>query len=596
MVTKERPLVGLAAFPDQSEPPFGNRQSRDWRRLPDAHAPAFAQAAGNLWRRKFLILASTILGMLLAAFLGLKSVPQYTSDAMVLVVPPRQASPLPSVVPPVAVEHGTVETESRVIASRANIVRALARLDQAEATTAEACIAEGVWNRILHRLTTEFGWSVATSCSGGSAELADASAAGRERRIEAFQRRMQSMPSGQSALVSLSFTSGDPRLSQAFLDAVIASYLDEQLAQKRWMAARASDLLQTRIDGLTAEIERAGAMVAGPPGSNDWRREIDRKRAELDDRLDERVRLDDQLALLVPDARAISPASPGTLASPSLTTFTLLGLIGGLTAGCMLAFTLDRFDTRLRSEHDLEEKLGATCIGLVPEIRVRTGTLEDSLRSRPGSLLGRAVRGILASIAAHRSKVVLVTSSLREEGASSLASALAAMAADGQGARVLLIASEATGAQAGRDREHALVEAVRPTAGSAPLPGMILRRSGPAGYDLMYPEPYDHPPVLAPVLRAALPGLRTQYDLILIDVAPVLVEPGAASLTDLADLVLLVVRWGRTDYRAVRRAMERLSATSSVATVLSRVEVRKHRRYGYFDMLSIPAISRGDDV
>jgi Mrp family chromosome partitioning ATPase len=79
--------------------------------------------------------------------------------------------------------------------------------------------------------------------------------------------------------------------------------------------------------------------------------------------------------------------------------------------------------------------------------------------------------------------------------------------------------------------------------------------------------------------------LRARYDRIILDTPPVLAVADTRVLAGVADRVIYLVRWNSTPREAVRTGVRLLrDARAKLAgIVLSRVDTRRHARYGYSD-------------
>lgn len=232
-----------------------------------------------------------------------------------------------------------------------------------------------------------------------------------------------------------------------------------------------------------------------------------------------------------------------------------LGLLLGLGVGLALIFVVDVFDRRVRRPEDLEELYGMRALTILPERPRRAGFGAADLEAL------RILRGNLTYLAlAAEVRVVLVTSAVAGEGKTSVAAGLANVAANG-GEDVLLVeadlrrpaAATALGATPGRP---GLSEVLAGDAFAdhvdAPVPGLQKLHFLPAG------RPPANP---ADVLRGtALPELLAEaserYDLVIVDLPPLLPVVDAQLLLDLPDVdaCVVVARANRTTRAEVRRA------------------------------------------
>ena len=153
----------------------------------------------------------------------------------------------------------------------------------------------------------------------------------------------------------------------------------------------------------------------------------------------------DQQRLIEADAKVVSTAAPPTTPStPGPMLFGAVGFTASLMLGTLLALLMERFDSGLRSARQVEQTLGLPALGLVPRLeRLRRGQKPHQyLLAKPLSAYAESVRAIYTSLQLSNvddpPRVVLVTSSLPQEGKTTLALSLATFAAS-SGQRVLLM-------------------------------------------------------------------------------------------------------------------------------------------------------------
>lgn len=241
------------------------------------------------------------------------------------------------------------------------------------------------------------------------------------------------------------------------------------------------------------------------------------------------------------------------------------GLAGGLFLGCGGALLREATDRSVRSVEDLERALGVSVLGMVPGAgRARwfggghrrnkacAAFIEDEANELRRSF-ALPVRGA-------SSQTVLVTSAVSGEGKSRLAASLASSLAH-SGARVLLVDADLVCPSLhrlfGAKEASGLVEALMTGDAAemhacAQVPGLSLVWAGNAGVG---GRAWDAAGLLA---SARMDGLvdewRADYDFVLLDSAPVLPVPDAASLARFSDRTLLVVRYESTTTQAAQRS------------------------------------------
>lgn len=310
--------------------------------------------------------------------------------------------------------------------------------------------------------------------------------------------------------------------------------------------------------------------------------------------------LREQRESLSPGVRVLSLAQPPIRPSsinPAL--FMPPAVMLSLIVATFLAVGKAHFDRTLRSEREVGEVLGISCIGLVPEIRRLRGLRpHDYLRSQQFSPYAEAIRSVVAALRltapGPKSKVILVSSSLPAEGKTTLAVSVAVYLAT-VGRRVIIVDLDfrrpavprelgLSGADRGLDDgggQDRLAKSVQPVAG-LPLDYLAAPRGG--GVDPLGLLASSH-------IDQLLQRLRLDYDYVIIDSAPLLAVAEARLLIPLADRTLFVVKWGATRRETAENALSLLpdsilhgaDSKGRVNAVVTRVDLRKHARYSYGD-------------
>jgi polysaccharide biosynthesis transport protein len=144
-------------------------------------------------------------------------------------------------------------------------------------------------------------------------------------------------------------------------------------------------------------------------------------------------------------ARLIDPASvPATAYAPKKAQIVAISFIVALVVAMMLALLLDRLNNTLNSTGDVEHRLGVPVLGVLHKVKgfdKRGFASQLAFFNDTQSTFAEAVRTVRTSIMMsaldHQHKVVVVTSSVPEEGKTTLSFNLAG--ALGQVKKVLLI-------------------------------------------------------------------------------------------------------------------------------------------------------------
>lgn len=252
----------------------------------------------------------------------------------------------------------------------------------------------------------------------------------------------------------------------------------------------------------------------------------------------------------------------------------LLSVLLGLFGGIGMAFFLEYLDNTVKAPDDVEDRLGLPFLGLVPKFTAKDvengvgGTISFKAGS-PAAESYRTVRTAitLSEAAQDRNRVLLVTSSVAEEGKTTTAANLAAVMAR-NGDRVILIDADMR-----RPSLHRRFEVENEKGLSTRLGGLDEKTEsvscGIENLDLLPSGPIPPNPseLLGNArLRPLLDELKASYDRIVIDSPPVLMVTDAPILSTVADAVVLVVRGGKTTIESAQRGLKHLN--HSHATVL----------------------------
>ena len=253
-------------------------------------------------------------------------------------------------------------------------------------------------------------------------------------------------------------------------------------------------------------------------------------------------------------------------------------------------------DRTLRSERDVVDVLGVSCIGLVPNIpRIYRRRSARYLFDGVSSAYGQAIYSIVAATLqpagpSAEPMVILVTSSVPGEGKTTLATGFAACAAR-LGRRVLLIDRDLK--DSGSTAEFKMVA----DDNACHQPPQGHTSAGPIGRIpdlecdyLPVRRTTDQPSlVAAQKIVEICQRLRESYDCVIIDGLPTFTAE-ARVLSTVADKVIFAVRWGSTRREVAGNALQQLrhsnpfASLANVHAVLTRVDLRKHARYRLGDM------------
>jgi capsular exopolysaccharide synthesis family protein len=291
------------------------------------------------------------------------------------------------------------------------------------------------------------------------------------------------------------------------------------------------------------------------------------------------------------DARVLSEAEvPGGPSYPNrrqkLMTIALIGFLGS----CGLIIGLQFLNPGLRSPEQVQQALGEYVLGVIPIVGGKQA-MYDYVLEKPMSGVVEALNSLKFSLALSdpdaQIKAVQVTSSVPEEGKTSLALALARVEA-ASGKNVILVDGDLRrssivkklGLEPGHKGLSDLV-----VAGEVELADYILRdETGNMDFMPIGTAEYANAGDIFSSLRMRhiLDDLKSRYDLIVIDAPPVMAVADARIIGRLVDKTLFVVRWDKTPGKVAKAALEQLQrhGTDVAGTVLQQVDVSRYGRLG----------------
>jgi capsular exopolysaccharide synthesis family protein len=173
----------------------------------------------------------------------------------------------------------------------------------------------------------------------------------------------------------------------------------------------------------------------------------------------------------------------------------------------------------------------------------------------------RYFRGLVGQIEIalpqHSSRVLLLSGSVRGEGTTEIAIGLALMLSAGMGRRTALVDCNVSHPDLHRRFGTQRIGFNEALEGGLPIGQALVNTTVPNLYVLPAGERPAHLTVHgAEGLKSLISSLRERFDYVIIDSAPIGVNPESTVLCDRADAVILVVRHGSTRREIVRRTKE----------------------------------------
>lgn len=387
---------------------------------------------------------------------------------------------------------------------------------------------------------------------------------------------------GESDVVSVSATALDPETARSLADTFARQFivvranadkdkllLAKQLADREFSRLDPAEQVGPRGEQLSRGAEKLGILASLQTGN----------------------------AELVQTAEL--PTSPS---SPKTARNALVGLMTGLLLGIGLAFLAERLDRRLRKPEDAEEAFGLPVLGSIPQSKTLGKPDSESRNDSLPFAESEAFRMVRASLRYfsidHDIQTVLIVSERAGEGKSTVSWNLASVAA--LTSRVLLVETDLRrprlATKYGLTPGPGLAELLTHQVALDDVIQNVTQTHSAARNDKTgdeegrldvvvggFPPPNPAELLESESITTIISGLRGQYDLILMDSAPIGVVSDALPLAKYADGVLLVTRLDQSTRDSARRLKETLlrSQAQLLGIIANCMRTGRLSKYGY---------------
>ncbi len=305
--------------------------------------------------------------------------------------------------------------------------------------------------------------------------------------------------------------------------------------------------------------------------------------------------LNEEQELIESGARVVSRAVPSNSPTfPQPNVILVAGFVASVLTGGILALVREGLERGLRHERQVEQSLGLSTLGMVPTLKLANEQKPYRyIQEKPLSHYAEAVRNIHIAMqygwVTKRNQIILVTSSLPNEGKTTLAMSLAMSAAE-SGSNVLLIDLDFRNPSIAAEMDK-----VRPDV------NVINYLNGVRTWqETLHVDPTSKNLGIIPgcagirnpiqclesqELKEFLSHMRKEYDQIILDAPPVLGISDTRVAARLADAVILAVRWGHTKINVAQNCVQTLAQhdTAVAGVVLTRINVKKHAKMAFGD-------------
>ncbi|UOA08269.1 polysaccharide biosynthesis tyrosine autokinase [Methylobacter sp. S3L5C] len=293
------------------------------------------------------------------------------------------------------------------------------------------------------------------------------------------------------------------------------------------------------------------------------------------------------------NARVISFAeTPQNASFPKKKLMLAVSFIGALFFGIALVFVLEMLNPGVRSPEQIQALFTLSTLGIIPKIMDNKILPHSYLLAKPHSALAEAINTLRVSLSLLNPdaevKSLMVTSSVPGEGKSTLCVLLSRHSA-AAGKKVVLIDADLRRPSIGKIfnlnentpgltdllMNHDLV--LNDVLVTDPETGMQILTRGKSAFI----NPLDL--FASHRMQAIVNQLRKQFDLVVIDTAPLMLISDTRVLAGLVDKTIFVVKWDYTPKKVITSALEILNKdghNNLAGIVLQKVNLKQYGRYG----------------
>ena len=352
-----------------------------------------------------------------------------------------------------------------------------------------------------------------------------------------------------------------------------------------------------------ASLERTVQEVTGQSGADDRTaitlRELERTATvnkSLFENFLQKAKISEQQSTFeARDARVITPALRGGLSYPKTQQSMEIALIIGLFLGIGGSVAKDKLNGGFATPRQIEDMLELPLLASIntmtkEDLTIKGKALEIPYyaAAMPLSRFSESIRALRSGIRMtdvdHPPKVILVTSTLPNEGKTTVALSLA-VSATAAGLKVLFIDGDLRHTSASRFfgllKHSGLVDVLL---GSVETKDAFTFHESAKFWVLAGGSKTRNPADLigSDRMKSLIALCKHSFDLIVIDAPPIGPVIDSLVFSELTDKVVYVVRWASTARELVQQSLQRLPREKIAGTVFNRVNEKAAQKYGKY--------------
>jgi polysaccharide biosynthesis transport protein len=305
-------------------------------------------------------------------------------------------------------------------------------------------------------------------------------------------------------------------------------------------------------------------------------------------------------ALIIPNSTVASRANPSAaFTSSKAPTLAFAGGFVGLTLGALLSVLFEIRDRTFRTSTQVEQQIGSARVGATPRVSAPKSPA-DLVLTDQWSIVAEAFRLSWANVhfamepsrgnsfgGNRRTGIALgITSAASGEGKSTHALAFARTAALA-GEKVVLVDADLRRAGVSR-----LLDKNNRFTLKGYLEGQceaqaVIAVEERSGVRFVPSTPIQTPWTSRDIQRFSMliDDLKEQFAFVIIDLPPIMGLAETTRLSAVADSIVLIIRWARTERQFVQFALDALRTAGTVpsAAVLNDIDLKAQQRRGYRD-------------